>query len=144
MKLEKIVHDVVALVEKINKALDAELPKKYPEYPFVKQGEDVEPLPKERELRNYLSKLSPDVVYNLTLLMYLGRGDFGADNLQQRKAEIKERFPKPEWAVSQMAGKAPLGEYLEHGVELLRDKGVTLEDLSLTSVAARKKHRRLG
>jgi hypothetical protein len=103
MKLSEAAKEVIALAEAIGRYWDAELPKRHPDYPFVRAGEDSgPPPPEEKQLKELLARLPADIVYQLALLMYLGRGDFGTDDLPGHYKAITETFPKPARATSQM------------------------------------------
>ena len=80
--------------------------------------------PEEKQLRDFLSTLPEETVYQLLLIMYLGRGDIGVANLGESEETLKQMFPKPEGAISQMMGKAALADYLEDGLEMLRRAGI--------------------
>src|SRR5947209_17797467 len=108
MKLSETAKEVIALAEAIRNYWDAELPKRHPHYPFVHPGEDSgPPPPEEKRLRDLLASLPDDDVYKLALIMHLGRGDFGTEDLVGNFEALKETFGKPELAASQMVAKAP-------------------------------------
>ncbi|WP_161967146.1 DUF3775 domain-containing protein [Fimbriiglobus ruber] len=86
-------------------------------------------------LRNFLRSLSSESIYRLLLVMYLGRGDFGADDLPGSYVALKETFGKPEWAASQMMEKAPLAEYLSDGLLELARHRIPVDDLPLEDAA---------
>jgi Protein of unknown function (DUF3775) len=73
----------------------------------------------EIELRQFLSGLPPDMVFTLTAIMYLGRGDFAAPDFQDHVKEAKLTFGDPNWAISLMLGKLSLPELLEEGLDKL-------------------------
>src|SRR5208283_1381136 len=113
MKFSETATEVIALATAIRNYWDTELPKRHPNYPVVSPGEDSGPPPPEQQtLRNLLASLPEDDIYKLALLMYLGRGDFGAEDLAGHYETLKKRFATPDWAVAQLLGKAPLADYL--------------------------------
>jgi hypothetical protein len=63
--------------------------------------------------------------------MYLGRGDFGADDLPGNYEALKQTFGQPEWAASQMMEKAPLADYLSDGLSELKRHRIPVDDLPL-------------
>ena len=69
--------------------------------------EDSGPPPRRMPSSRSSLPASPlEMVYHLLLVMYLGRGDFGTADLAEHFEQIKTTFGKPEWAISQMMGKA--------------------------------------
>lgn len=138
MKLSETAEKVIALATAIRSYWDTELPKRHPNYPVVSPGEDSgPPPPEEKKLRDLLASLPEDVVYGLALLMYLGRGDFGTDDLAGHYETLKKRFARLDRAVSQMMGKAPLADYLADGMAELKKSGIDVDDLTFTSVNSR-------
>jgi hypothetical protein len=73
------------------------------------------PTPEEIALLRFLESQSPKMVYMLTAVMYLGRGDFEVSALLDNYALMRERFGEPKWAARQMADKLSLPRYLEDG-----------------------------
>ena len=61
--------------------------------------------------------------------MYVGRGDFGTDDLLECYEQVSDSFKKPAWAAQQMLGKAPLADYLASGVEELTEAGIDIDGL---------------
>ncbi len=137
MKFSETVAEVIALATAIRNYWDTELPKRHPNYPIVSPGEDSgPPPPEEKKLRNLLASLPPDEIYKLALLMYLGRGDFGTDDLAGHYETLKRRLARPEGVVTQLIGKAPLADYLGDGLAELKKNGIDVDHLALTSVAS--------
>jgi hypothetical protein len=137
MKFSETVAEVIALATAIRKYWDTELPKRHPNYPVVSPGEDSgPPPPEEKKLRNLLGALPPDEIYKLALLMYVGRGDFGTDDLAGHYETLKKRLAKPERAVTQLMDKAPLADYVTDGLAELKKKGIDVDHLAFTSVAS--------
>src|SRR5436190_986922 len=121
MKLSAAANKVIELSQKIREFYDAELPKRFPNYPLVdREAQSIPPPPEERELRKFLATLSEDTICQLMLIMYLGRGDFGADDLAENYEALNGAFGDSNLAVSQMMDKAPLADYLSDGLEALR------------------------
>jgi hypothetical protein len=132
MKLSEAAQRVITLARKVRRYYDTELPKWYPDYPVVSPAEEGPPPPKEeRELRNFLRSLPSETIYRLLLVMHLGRGDFGTDDLPGSYEALKQTFGKPEWAASQMMQKAPLAEYLSDGLSELKRQRIPVDDLPL-------------
>ena len=76
MKLSDTIKKVIALAEVIHDYWERELPKRYRDYPFVHEGEtDGPPPPEQKKLERLLARLPEEVVYQLVLIMYIGRGD---------------------------------------------------------------------
>jgi hypothetical protein len=130
MKLSEIINRVIALATAIEDYWAVELPKRHPDYPVISFAEDFgPPPPEEKELRDFLKGLPAATIYILTFIMYLGRGDFGTEDLLERYEEMSDTFKKPEWAVSQMLGKGPLAEYLSNGLEYLSQANLNVDRL---------------
>ncbi len=123
-KFSEAAAKVIALAQVIRSYWNEELPKRHPNYPIVDPFEDSgPPPPEEAELEEFLEGLPPNWIYQLILVMYLGRGDFGTPDLPAQFEYVKTMFRKPEWAISQMMGKGPLPRYLANGLDRLkRDK----------------------
>jgi hypothetical protein len=135
MKLSEAANEVIALAEAIRNYWDAELPKRHPNYPFVHPGEDSgPPPPEEQKLKALLASLPEELIYQLALLMYLGRGDFGTGDLAGRYQALKATFAKPDQAASQMLGKASLADYLTDGLVELNKTGIDVDHLIYASV----------
>ena len=82
MKLSETAATVIDLATAIRDYWNTELPKRHRNYPVVSAGEDSgPPPPEEAKLRSFLEKLPDEEIYKLILLMYVGRGDFGTDDL---------------------------------------------------------------
>jgi hypothetical protein len=130
MKLSEAADRVIALARKVRAYYDAELPKWYPDYPLISPTQEGPPAPKEeRELKTFLRSLPAEAIYRLLLLMHLGRGDFGSDDLAVSYDALKQTFGKPEWAVSQMMEKAPLAQYLSDGLSELKRHRIAVDEL---------------
>jgi hypothetical protein len=135
MKLSQAAKKVIALAQAIREYWDAELPKRHPDYPLVHPGEDSgPPPPEEKKLRDFLSRLPEDVIYQLALIMDLGRGDFETNDLAGHYETLKETFGKPDRAASQMMAKAPLAEYLTDGLAQLKKNGIDVDHLTFMPV----------
>jgi hypothetical protein len=132
MKLTQVTENVIKLASAIRDYWNAELPKRHPAYPIIQLGEDSGPSPpEEQQLMDLLSNLSAEEIYDLLLVMYLGRGDFGTSDLAANYRLISERFPTRERAISQLRGKAPLADYLTDGMAELKRNQIDLDQLKL-------------
>ncbi|HLN30543.1 MAG TPA: DUF3775 domain-containing protein [Gemmataceae bacterium] len=132
MKLSEAADRVIELARKVREYYTAELPKRHPHYPLVGLGEEGPPPPREEtQLRNFLATLSADLVCRLILIMYLGRGDFSTDQLAEQYQALKSTLSDPEYAASEMMGKAPLADYLLDGLEELRKQNIDVDKLPL-------------
>jgi hypothetical protein len=137
MKLSESVAKVIELSTAIDNYWNTELPRRHPHYPIISPGEDSGPPPPEAlQLEHLLKSLPDDDVYAITLLMHLGRGDFGPEELPAHYEALKKRFPSPERAVAQLMGKASLSDYLTDGMAELEKVGIDLDQLTLASVSA--------
>lgn len=135
MKLSDTAKEVIALAEAIRNYWDTELPKRHPDYPFVHPGEDDgPPPPEEKQLEDLLTRLPEDDLYKLALLMYLGRGDFGTDDLADHYQAVKETLGQPDCAVAHLMEMASLESYLMDGLAELKKNGIDVDQLTFTPV----------
>ena len=140
MKLSDATARVIELARKVREYYATELPKHHPNYPVIRLTDpNPPPPPEERELRSFLTTLSADMIYRLLLVMYVGRGDFGTDDLPGSYETLKNTFAKPEYAVSQMMDKAPLADYLSDALEEFRKHRINVDKLPLETAKARKR-----
>src|SRR5947207_303100 len=112
MKFSDIVQEVISLARAANEARFARGPA---DSPLVASGgilsttipgtKTPRTTPEERCLGDFLEAQSPSVVYMLTSIMYLGRGDFGVKSLRDQYADVSETFGDPRWAAKQMLEK---------------------------------------
>lgn len=140
MSVSSAAREVIALAREVRDYYAAELPKWHPDYPLVRADEKSAPSPPaEAKLRSLLRSLSGEAVCQLLLIMYLGRGDFGVDDLAEAYAEIKRTIGKPENAISQMLNKAPLADYLSDGLAALFQDEIDADNLPLKAASQRKR-----
>jgi hypothetical protein len=130
MRLSEVAEKVISLKEAANRHWAVELPKRHPDYPSIDPFEDSgPPSAEEEQLVELIGKLPADKVYQLLLLMYLGRGDFEARNLARIYQELKRQFAEPEWAAAQILEKSPLVDYLTRGMDKLQRQNIDLDNL---------------
>ena len=140
MKLSEVAHRVIDLARKIREYYETELPKYHPNYPFVGLDDVTAPPPsEERELRDFLSTLPNDQIYQLLSIMYLGREDFGTADLAGSYETLAGTSDDPAYAVSEMMHQAPLADYLSDGLEELRKQRIDVDKLPLKKVKVRKR-----
>lgn len=140
MTLSEAASRVIDLARKVREYYATELPKRHPNYPLVGLDEgSVPPPPEEKELRDFLSTLSEDMIYQLLLIMYLGREDFGPENLGVYYEDLKGSFGDAEHAALQMMDKAPLADYLLDGLEKLRQHKINVDKMPLKKIKVRKR-----
>jgi hypothetical protein len=139
MKLSEVANRVIDLARKVRDYYATELPKRHPHYPLVGPGEETAPPPpEEKELRAFLARLSEDVIYQLVLIMYLGRGDVGTDDLAGAFQALKGTFGDAEHAASRLIRIAPLADELSDGLEELAKHKIDVDGLPLKKVRVRK------
>src|SRR5438552_19197997 len=93
MKLSEAVANVIGLAKVIREYWETELPKRHPDYPFVNPGEAAVPPPlAEKKLANLFASLPADTVYQIGLVMSLGRGDFDVNELADYYKTLKDNF----------------------------------------------------
>ena len=125
------VHRVIDLARQTNEYYDAELPKYHRDYPLIRPGEVGPPPPRaEAELEAFMGSLPSDSIYRLMALMYLGRGDFAADDLQAMQTDLKKTYPKRKQAIDQILSKGPLAKYLRQGLRSSIGDGNGVEPLA--------------
>jgi hypothetical protein len=140
MNLSEAANRTIELARKIREYYASELPKCHPNYPLIGPGEEsAPPPPEEKELRDFFATLSEDTIYQLLLVMYLGREDFAIDDLAEYHDALKSSFGDVEYAASQMLDKAPLGDYLSDGLEELRKHKIDVDKMPLKKIKARKR-----
>jgi hypothetical protein len=139
MKLSEVAKEVIRLAEAKREYWDTELPKRHPDYPIVRDGEDSgPPPPEEAQLNKLLTSLPDDTIYKLILVMDIGRGFIGTQNLAEQFEQVKEDFAQPEEAVSLMMENVPLADELTDGLAKLRECGVDVDKLRFKVAKPRK------
>jgi hypothetical protein len=139
MTLSEAANRVIDLAGKVREYYAAELPKRHPHYPIVGLDEEsAPPPPEEKELRHFLAALPHEMISQLLLLMYLGRGDFGTDDLAGYYESLKGAFGDSSQAIAQMMDKAPLADYLSDRLEELRKHKINVNRMPLKHVRVRK------
>ncbi len=140
MNLSEAADRAIDLARKVREYYTTELPKRHPNYPLIGLDEEsAPPPPEEKELRDFLAALSDEMIYQLILIMYLGRGDVSADDLAGYYETLKGTFGDPEHAASQMMDKAPLADYLSDGLEELRKHKINVDKMPLKKLKERKR-----
>lgn len=69
------------------------------------------------ELKSTIEDLEPDQQMSLVALMWLGRGDFSADELNEALKQAEDSWT--DHAADYVIGTAMLADYLEEGLEQL-------------------------
>jgi hypothetical protein len=137
MKLSEVIRQVIRLGEASRAYWDRELPKHHPRYPLIRAGEDSGPPPPEdAQIEAILKSLPEEQLYALILLMYVGRGDFSADQLLPAYQAMKETFPTKDLVIAQMTGKRTLADYLTDALEELDKRNIDVDHLQCTCTAA--------
>lgn len=130
MRLSELINQTILLSTHIRAVRAAELAQRDPDKPLICAAEEFGPPPPEVQLlRELLLQQPAAAIYMTTCIMYLGRGDFDADDLIARYEQMSDTFNKPAWAVNQMMGKNPLAEYLSSGLTQLRNAGIDVDSL---------------
>ena len=73
--------------------------------------------PDHAHLREYIGSLNVDEQVNLVALMWIGRGSFEANQLEEAKAQAIEEATAP--TEQYLSGVPGLAEFLEDGMEAL-------------------------
>lgn len=137
MKLSEAVRELIRLGDASRAYWDRELPRRHPHYPLIRAGEDSGPPPPEdTQIQALLESLPEQQIYVLILLMYLGRGDFSAEQLLGAYQSLKETFPSRELAIAQMTGQGTLAEYLTDAMEELQRRRIDVDTLRFPNTVA--------
>jgi hypothetical protein len=138
MKLSEAASKVIELARKVREYYDAELPKWHPSYPLVGADDGIAPPPpEEKELKDFLATLSDEIVYQLLMLMDLGRGDIGTDHLADYYADPVNTLGDREHAASEMFHQVALADQLLDGLEELRRHKINVDKMPLKKVKVR-------
>ena len=145
MNLSDVVNKVIDLSGKIRDYYDVEMPKRFPNYPLINSAageseEDVPPPPEARELSDFLASLPEETIYQLYLLMHLGRWVFSANDLAENYERLKKSVETAENAVFEMtAFEDTLGDNLLDALEELRQYKINVDKLPLRKARVRKR-----
>jgi hypothetical protein len=141
MNLSDAVNRVIELSDKVHDYYETELRKRYPSYPLVDLDEgNVPPPHEEQELRDFLSSLSDELIYQLTLIRDLHRGVVGRDDLAEAYETSKEMIGDRENAISElMYSVTALADELSHALEEFREYKINVDKLPLKKVKTRKR-----
>ncbi|MEO1138507.1 MAG: DUF3775 domain-containing protein [Pseudomonadota bacterium] len=77
----------------------------------------------EGELRAFIERLSEEEQISLVALMWIGRGSFGADELEEAKATASEEATTP--TADYLLGSPHLSDHLENGLD---EMGISVVD----------------
>jgi hypothetical protein len=133
MKLSEIANQVIPLAAAIRGYWEAELPKRHPQYPLVDPDADDGPPPPETEqLQNLLASLPEDIIYELRLLMDLGRMPFTIKDLARHYETLKKWYPQPAQLALVMLDNAVLADYLTDGMAELKKRGLDVDQLTFS------------
>lgn len=139
MKLSEASAKVIALAEAIRAYWDAELPKRHPDYPILHSDEYSGPQPPEQaELSEFLAALSPKLIYQLILVMCLGRGDFGVADLAEQFERVKTTVRTRDRAISLLMKSVLLAVYVADGLDKLARGGIDPDKLLVQASRSRK------
>ena len=141
MPVSEVANRVIDLAQKVRAYYDTELPKRHPNYPLVGPDEESPPPPpEEKELSEFLTTLSDELIYQLILIQYLGRGELGTDNLADYYDSLKETVGDPGDAMALMImDRGILAGELTDGLEELRKHKIPVDKLPLKKVKVRKR-----
>jgi hypothetical protein len=144
MKVSEAAKRVIDLSRKIHDYYEVELPKYYPNYPLV-EPEDVEEdkvpsPPEEKELRDFLASLPEETIYQLILIMHLGRYECSTKNLAAHYDSLKELVGNAEQVRFEMMDlKGVLADQLSDGLEELSKHGLNVDKLPLKKLKGRRR-----
>jgi hypothetical protein len=139
MKLSEAARRAIDLAQRIQTYWNTELPKRLANYPIVGKGEDEgPPPPEEAELKQFLSGLPPETIYQLASIMNVGRRYFGPGEILEHFEETKANFGKPELAIGLLVANLSLAYYLGDGLDQLKRQGIDLDKLFRKTKATRR------
>jgi Protein of unknown function (DUF3775) len=139
MKLSEALAKVIGLAKVIREYWETELPKRHPDYPFTNPGEQpVPPPPEVKKLAKLFASLPDEMVYQIGLLMDLGRGYFNVYELADSYKTLKEDFDSATDLASLLIDKATLAAYLQDGVAELEKHHIDVDKLPLKPARVRK------
>src|SRR5262249_46168174 len=102
--------------------------------------ENVPPPPEEKALRDFLSTLPEETIYQLILITHLGHGYFATGELAGYYESLKGIVGGPEDAAAEMmAFDTTLADQLSDGLDELRKHKINLDKLPLKKVKVRKR-----
>jgi Protein of unknown function (DUF3775) len=85
----------------------------------------------DKQLRDFVGTQPPKVIFLLTALMYLGRGDFNSkEEFLDYLTDVPETFGTAKAAERQLLAKEPLAEYLQRGLHKLHELGLDADRLA--------------
>lgn len=139
MNVSAAANKVIDLAGKVRDYYETELPKRHPNYPLVGPNDaSVPPPAEEKALSDFLAMLSEETIYQLMLIAYLGRGEFGMEDLALEYERLKDAFGDPAQAASEMMDYASLADYLSDGLAELRKHNINADKMPLKKLKARK------
>ena len=139
MKLSEAIEKVIGLAKIIREYWETELPKRHPDYPVMNPGEQpLPPPPEEKKLAKLFASLPKDTVYQIGLLMDLGRGFFSVSELADHYKRLKDDFDSPSDLAALLTGKVTLADYLEDGLAELKKHNIDVDNLPLKPDKAHK------
>lgn len=145
MNLSEAANRVIDLSRRIHDYYEAELPKRFPNYPLLEREEDLDieeqmAPPEKTELQDFLATLPEETLFQLMLIRYLGRGEFGTNDLAVNYEKLKKKLDDAEHAVfDMMVFDTTVGEELSDGLEKLRKDNINVDKLPLKKAKARKR-----
>lgn len=141
MNLSEAATRVIDLARKVREYYDAELPKRHPHYPLVgPDDESTPPPPEESVLREFLAALPDEILYQLLLILNLGREVVDTDGLAGYYERLKDVSGTPaDVAAELMVYKATLADELSDGLEDLRKRKINIDKMPLKKVKVRKR-----
>lgn len=138
MKLSEVAGHVIELASAVRDYWDVELPKRHPDYPLVRPGDgDGPPPPEAAELRDFLSRLEQEQLYQLGLVMCAGQRRSATGGLAREYEAVKDRLGGREEAVDTISANTLLAEDLADGLAELSRRGVGVDSLFDSSLQTR-------
>jgi Protein of unknown function (DUF3775) len=132
MKLSEVIAETIRQAQALRHARQEQWAKASGGLPVLPASQIPElPPPEWQQLRAFLRRQSPAVVYALLALMYLGR-DGPCEkryNFLKWYSWASGNYPNPKIGVDKLLSKIQLADYLERALEELADQDIDVDQL---------------
>lgn len=133
MTFTEAIHRTIALAKELDSVTEAALERVGRTIGSLRlvRGDELPlgpPPPEWHALRQFLGELPPAHLCLTATVLYIGRGDYEAEDLLDAYVEVSDRAGKPGELADHLMGK-PLARYLTDGLEALTAARVNLDKL---------------
>ncbi len=131
MTMSELIAEVSSLSRATHGYYERELPRWFPKYPFVQEGEtEGPPPPEEARLRDLLDGLPDETLYALSTIERIGQHGLPADD-PEAGYEQNRKAMEPRLASFRLLRNQYLAEELAEGVARLKAAGFDVDSLPL-------------